>query len=122
MVPSEFVSGVERPALMRIGIAIVIGTVAGVATGAGVDASAGAGTDAGVDVIGSVVCFSDWQPVNKVQPETATPTRTGIFGIMQKECQKNVRWQLRMFVARAKTNSPVSWAFTPPILRPARSS
>jgi len=64
---------------MRIGIAIVIGAVAGVATGAGVDAGAGAGTDAGVDVIGSVVCFSDWQPVNKVQPKTATPTRTGIF-------------------------------------------
>src|ERR1035438_1823538 len=98
MVPSEFVSGVERPALMRIGIAIVIGAVAGVATGAGVDA--GAGTDAGVDVIGSVVCFSDWQPVNKVQPKTATPTRTGIFGIMQIECQKNVRWQLRMFNTR----------------------
>jgi hypothetical protein len=103
---------------MRIGIAIVIGAGAGVATGAGVDA--GAGTDAGVDVIGSVVCFSDWQPVNKVQPKTAAPTRTGIFGIMQKECQKNAGWQLRMFVARAKMNSPASWAFTPPILRPAR--
>src|SRR5664279_4688962 len=106
MVPLEFVSGVERPALMRIGIAIVNGAVAGVATVAG--------ADAGVDVIGSVVCFSDWQPVNKVQPKTATPTRTGIFGIMQKECQKNAGWQLRMFVARAKTNSPASLAFTPP--------